>query len=679
MLSKFLRAAAPFAASDPYFKQTTLLLHGDGTNGTQNNTFLDSSTKNLTITRYGNSTQGTFSPHASNWSNYFAASGNFISFSGANNVNLLGNTDFTIEAWICQQTAVSGTYQTIVSHTDLSSARNFGWDLRLEPSSIKFYVGSGTADNEFLNVSYTPTVGKWTHIAIVRSGATAYCYADGVLKGSATFPTTFNLTGKTSCVIGNRGLSSSEPFPGFISNVRIVSGTALYTSNFTPGTAPLTAVSGTTLLTCQSNRFVDNSSNNFAATITGTPSVQRFSPFNPTSDYDASTIGGSAYFDGAGDLLTISSNADLNPSAGAFTFECWFMPTAAWKQTASAGDTLFISEVSSGIQIGRPSSGSARGDSWGLCENLVAWRLTASSQPVIGQWNHLAVSRSGTGTNQTALFLNGIRLVSGTVTTTFAQGTTYIMGGTSTGASASTGYVSDMRFVKGAAMYNPASATYTMPAAPLKASDNANTMMMLNFTNAGIVDSTGKNNLETVGNVQIDTTTKKFGTGSIKFDGTGDWLQAPSSPLFGLGTGDFTIEFWVYFNNLTGAQTIIDFRPGVASSTAVAIYMNTSNMILYVSNADKIVGGTVSATQWYHVALSRSGTSTRLFLNGTQVGSTFTDSTNYNTPAPIRIGNNNDGFANGGLNGAVDDLRITKGIARYTGDFTPPSSPFLNR
>ena len=75
MFSAAIKSGATLAASkDPQFNYVTMLLHGDGTNGAQNNTFIDSSTNNFTITRNGNTTQGTFTPYGSNWSNYFNAS-----------------------------------------------------------------------------------------------------------------------------------------------------------------------------------------------------------------------------------------------------------------------------------------------------------------------------------------------------------------------------------------------------------------------------------------------------------------------------------------------------------------------------------------------------------------------------------------------------------------------------
>ena len=81
---------------DPQFNYVTMLLHGDGTNGAQNNTFLDSSTNNFTITRNGNTTQGSFSPYGSNWSNYFGGTGDYLDVSL---ISTLGTGNFTVECW----------------------------------------------------------------------------------------------------------------------------------------------------------------------------------------------------------------------------------------------------------------------------------------------------------------------------------------------------------------------------------------------------------------------------------------------------------------------------------------------------------------------------------------------------------------------------------------------------
>ena len=85
-------------APDAQFNYVTMLLHGDGTNGAQNNTFLDSSANNFTITRNGNTTQGSFSPYGSNWSNYFGGSANYLQTASSTALQL-GTGDFTIEFW----------------------------------------------------------------------------------------------------------------------------------------------------------------------------------------------------------------------------------------------------------------------------------------------------------------------------------------------------------------------------------------------------------------------------------------------------------------------------------------------------------------------------------------------------------------------------------------------------
>ena len=108
--------------------------------------------------------------------------------------------------------------------------------------------------------------------------------------------------------------------------MRVINGTALYTENFTPSTQPLTAISGTSLLTCQSNTFVDNSTNNFAVTAAGNSKPTTFAPFAVTyssrQSYTPAVFGGSMYFDGTGDYLN-SSNSAFAMGTGSFTWETW--------------------------------------------------------------------------------------------------------------------------------------------------------------------------------------------------------------------------------------------------------------------------------------------------------------------------------------------------------------------
>jgi hypothetical protein len=246
-----------------------------------------------------------------------------------------------------------------------------------------------------------------------------------------------------------------------------------------------------------------------------------------------------------------------------------------------------------------------------------------------------------------------------------------------------TGYLSDVRSILGTGAYDASQSTITVPTAPLTAVTN--TQLLLNYTNAGILDNAQMNDLETVGNAQISTSVKKYGTGSIAFDGSGDYL-VPTSPssnvVLGLGSGDFTIEFWVYFNSGLGSDIVLfDGRPLSTNGAYPTLYVNSSSQISYVvSSADRITSASAFSTStWYHIAVSRSGTSTKMFVNGTQVGSTYTDSTNYLGVArrPI-IGINGFNETAAPLNGYIDELRISK-VARYTANFTAPTTAFADK
>jgi hypothetical protein len=241
------------------------------------------------------------------------------------------------------------------------------------------------------------------------------------------------------------------------------------------------------------------------------------------------------------------------------------------------------------------------------------------------------------------------------------------------------GYMSDVRCVKGSAVYTSA---FTPPTAPL--TSITNTSLLTNFTNAGILDNAMMNDLETVGNAQISTSVKKYGTGSISFDGTDDRLTAASSPNMAFGTGDFTVEAWIYPNTLSGERGFIqtsDTAGGLKTSytTGIVILIDVSpyRLIANVGGTNVNSGSTyISATTWTHVAITRSSGSVRMFINGILVGGPTTITTDL-TGQNVCIG----GYYSTGYlwNGYVDDLRITKGFARYTSSFTAPTAAFPDK
>jgi hypothetical protein len=181
--------------------------------------------------------------------------------------------------------------------------------------------------------------------------------------------------------------------------------------------------------------------------------------------------------------------------------------------------------------------------------------------------------------------------------------------------------------------------------------------------------------ITTNGNAQISTAQSKFGGASIAFDGNGDWITAPANPAFSFGTGDFTVEFFARWNSFANVNVIFDTRNGGASANGIVFYTTSAGVFtVYRGSAAFITGATLQIGQWYHIAVSRSAGTTRLFVDGVQSGSSASDPATY-TDQNFFAGKTNEALSNY-FDGYIDDLRITKGVARYTANFTPPTAPF---
>ena len=270
-ISQALRGVSA-VVTDAYFNLVTLLLPGNGTNGAQNNTFLDSSTNNFTITRNGNTTQGTFTPFSqTGWGNYFDGNSSYITAT-SNAAYQFGTGNFTIEFWIFHSTPSTSTaYPKIFQYADDGNYTNGYGAVFVTSSTTINYSGPGST----YTLAGTVAANSWNHVAIVRNSSTTTLYINGTSASSNADSLNYNYAGTYPFAIGsgrNAAGNYTAALTGYISNFRVVKGTAVYTSNFTPPTSPLTAISGTSLLTCQSNRFLDNSSNAFAITANGSPS-----------------------------------------------------------------------------------------------------------------------------------------------------------------------------------------------------------------------------------------------------------------------------------------------------------------------------------------------------------------------------------------------------------------------
>lgn len=641
--------------SDPDFENVVMLLHGDGTNGAQNNTFIDGSTNNFTITRNGNATQGTFSPYGTLWSNYFDGTDDYLSI--ADNTALRpGAGAFTLEAWIFRN--VSGVAHTIYAKGGASTG-------------IVFQVTSGNIlrfTHTTTNIDSTGTIAAntWTHVSVVREGTgtnQTKLYINGIQDGQGTVSTDFTQTEEVR--IGTNR-SAGEDFNGYISNLRFVKGTAVYTANFTPPTEPLTAITNTSLLTCQSNRFIDNSSNAFSLTRNGDVRVQRFSPFNPSAEYSTSVIGGGGYFDGAGDYLSVADSANLRFGTSAFTVQAWIYRSAsgaAHSIIAKGGaSTGWVLQVTSGNVL-RFTHGTTNVD-------------TTTTIPALG-WTHVAAVRTSTGTNGFQLYINGVSAATATVSTDFNQTDTLYIGADRSVANVMNGYISGIKYTNGTAE------SISVPTSPPEATTNV--ALLCVFTNAAIIDQSGVAVLETIGNAQISTTEKQFGTGSLYLDGSSDALLIPYTSPFEL-KNTFTIEAWVRPATTSGWRPIFNIQATFAANFGTLGLSQNGTSFVFENRPTtggtltSISGGSITSNTWYHVAVSVNANSARLFVNGTQVGSTTTITTWSFTPVAVAVGANSNRYLSSSevFNGYMDEIRITNGVARYTSNFTAPTAPFPN-
>jgi len=620
-------------------------------------------------------TQGSFSPFSQDegkWGNYFDGVDDYLSVS-ASGGEFTATSSFSAEAWFYM--TVAPTNSTTGAHCIISH-----WDGTSDPRAWFIDTGNNLDFRVFVyNSSGNPLVAQsgvgsfslnqWTHVALTWDGSNYRFFVNGSLVFTVNSSTAPNPATSKNVIIGYN--TNTHYFPGYISNVRItVDNGAQYTAAFTPPTEPLTAISGTSLLTCQSNRFVDNSSNAHSITVNGDPEVTPFSPFAPSTAYDPATKGGSGYFEnGDTDLLSLADSTDFDIYGGDYTVEAWVYADAfnTYNYFLSKGNTTTrewaFAFTSSDVRAYWSTNGAGSGDQV----------VSASTTNNLNEWFHLAFVKSG---NTITIYKNGTSIGSGSFTSIYSgSDPLYISRFMNfTGISHShDGYIAHLRIVKGTAI-----APSGVPTSPPTAVTN--TSLLCNFTNAGIYDGTGRNVLETVGDAHVENSVKKYGnsvkkygTGSMQFDGTGDYLQG-FGDLTAMGSGDFTWEFWVYFNAFGTFSGIIDSRLSDGTATnAGLLYVNGTTLTYWSGGSEKIAGSTLSTGQWYHVAAVRNSGTVTLYLNGTSEGSA-SDSVDMTTPI-LRIGDTYDNYP---LNGYIDDFRITKGVARYTANFTPPEAKLPN-
>lgn len=606
-----------------------------------------------TITANGNAQVDTAQSKFNGASALFDGTGDYLSV-GSHSDFSFGTGDFTVEFWV-RHAAIND--QQI--YIDFRSATT---------DHFVFYVRSDNKLEYYDGNTYTSTVtmaaSTWYHLAVVRSGTSLKIYRDGTEVISATNSTALSAQ---NCFIGIDYLATSaNSMNGHIDEIR-VSNIARYTAAFTAPTLQFSNDANTRLLlhcdgTDASTYFEDDSGLTRRRTITAN--------YNAQISTAQSKFGSSSLlFDGAGDSITITPTADFAFANQDFTVEFW----ARW--TSLSGNQ--------NIMDFRPFNANGPYMNLGFYNGNTLYSYVNSNFLIQGAvtistntWYHVAISRSGTSTR---LFFNGTQ-----VSTTATDSNVYRAAVVSFGDSSALpnniygfpGYLDEIRVSKSArytANFTPSTTAFTV---------DENTTMLLHCegTNASTTvtdDIPGRsmNQPRAIGNAQISTAQSQFGGSSLLLDGTGDYLQLDSNLDFGFGSGDFTIECWA--RKSSAAQMVLfDTR---SASTQVSVYVESNaagNLRLFVNGAYVLTSSNAMSTNtWTHLAITRSDTTTRFFINGTVSTNTYTDTNNYGTSKPMVIGASWTGGT--AWNGYLDEIRVSKSC-RYTSTFTPSSTAFTN-
>jgi hypothetical protein len=550
-----------------------------------------------------------------------------------------GTGDFTIEVWVYLKANNLG----VIYSNEVANS------LFLYLNSGNLVVRNYGTTNLFDLAG--PSLNTWTHIALSRSGTDLRLFFNGVQQGSTVTNSTNWTQNGTEIGAYNNGTQSLN---GYMSNLRVVKGTALYTAAFTPPTKSLTAVPNTVLLTCQGNTIADASSSGHTLTPNGDVTLTK-EPFAGA---------GAVEFDGTGDYLTVPSDTDLEMGTGDFTIEMWVYSTDSSQDTQDRRFFATEDNAASSIQIGHINTTAGIVEYADQGSSNV--RVTGTTD-IRNQWAHIAVVRnSGTVT----LYVNGVSEGTPATDSNSKTASTPTIGKYPGASGHFKGFMSNLRVIKGTALYT---SNFTAPTRKLDPIENTT---LLTCQGQNINDNSSSGHTITFnGNAKSSIV-----DGAFEFDGTANTrMTIPNTSDFDFAGGNFTLEWWGRYNVDTASGDAIitkgwdtvyaPFLIQLTSATQLTFYASGSGSAWNVSSGNAIHTG-IEREVWYHYVLTRSGTSFKGYVNGVETMS-FTSSTALMSNSDeITIGSGDDGHSTSELNGYISNLKVYKGKALTVAEIT---------
>jgi len=429
-------------------------------------------------------------------------------------------------------------------------------------------------------------------------------------------------------------------------------------------TANYTAVSGDKII-------ADTSGGVFTVTLPSTPAVGNYVEFTDGADWgtnsltvarNGSTVEGttndvllnvkgiSVYFIYDGTTWQVTATLGKKGDAGAGT-------TVLTQNSQSANYTLISSD--SGKYILHPSTDTTP-RTFTIPSNASVPFSTGTSVTFINQ----STASATVGINTDSLVLAGTGPVASVVLPQYGLASALKVENT-------TWYVSGFGL------------TYNSLALTDPSFSSVSLLLHLDGSSGGTTfTDSSSNNVSMTGNngAQLDTSVYKFGTASGIFS-VGAFINTTNSALFAFGSGSFTVEAWIYRTGTSNNQAVISTRTG-AQYSPFELILDAATVSILVSNAaitawqsiDSFGGVSVPLNTWTHLAFVGNGTNLSLYVNGTKSTTVLAQPAWSNTTSTLYFGKG----GNGNYQGNIDEIRVTKGVARYTANFTAPTQPFPN-
>jgi hypothetical protein len=698
ILAVLIQGYITFAESNDSYTKT--LLHFDGTDGSTQ--FSDGSGRLWTPN--GEVQLDTDRSKFGGASGLFDGSGDFLKTPVTSELSL-GYQDFTIDFWVNLNQLPSGDAYNTGEYV-LSAGPNYadyGLDFILGSSMIRLnlaYYSSITVSG-----AWTPATNTWYHVAVVRNGDVFTIYLNGTQIGQNTVNVAMPDYTSYNMAIGRcePDGESTGYLNGWLEEFRFSKGIARWTSNFTPPTDAYDPVPVPTPLPVP-DYGVDDSYTKVLHHFHGQDGSTGFDDEtgrlwytfgNAEIDTAQSKFGGSSInFDGNGDCLRTLYTSDFDIGSSDFTMEAWFNSRSfASAQLIFSKDT-WGSNYDWGMLI-------ANNTTLGIHTNGGAWTLMVTVPTMnINTWYHFAIARYN---GVITIYLDGVAYGTSTMGITNSSQSYVTLGcaGWNNPNGFMNGYVDEVRLSKGIARYTtnftpstsefapvPPNPTLTpVPTSRLGLDDNSsNVLLHFNGTNNSniFIDESGKS-WSYGGNSRIHNAQYKFGGASGLFDGNGDYISTPHSSDFDFGSGDFTIDYWAYFTNPNRGYEFIVSHRTAGSYTGWISYLESNNTIAFVAdsngapNWEFMLNTSVvpSPNTWMHIAVVRHNNDFNIYVNGHSVSYIVSSGAIMDYNVPLTIGSEPAYGVSYNFEGYLDELRISKGIARWTADFTPLNSEYL--